>query len=366
MLYTKPTISARQSRSLALRWTEWRNRLIASSRFQAWAQRLPIGRSIARRHARRLFDLTAGFVYSQVVAALVESGLLQALSRDSLALEEAAAAARLTPEAANTLLRAGASLNLVSLVSGRWTLGQTGAALVGTPGLPEMIRHHRLFYADLADPLAMLRGTGGALAQLWDYAPGADAGEARTYSDLMTATQPMVAAQAIAAFTFARHARLLDIGGGSGAFLRVVGDHAPGLQLGLFDRPQVLEQASLPPGITAHPGDFRHDSLPPGYDLHSLVRVLHDHDDEVALALLRASRDALAPGGRLLIVEPMATLGSAPEGHAYFGLYLAAMRSGRPRTPEEIRGMLLTAGFRRVQHRRTPLPMIARCCVAFA
>lgn len=367
MLYTKPTPSDRSPRSLALRWTEWRNRLIADHRFQAWAQRLPLGRSIARRHARRLFDLTAGFVYSQVVAALVESELLATLARDSLTLEEAAAAARLTPEATLTLLRAGASLDLVALVSGRWTLGQTGAALVGTPGLEAMIRHHRLFYADLADPLALLRGSGGgALARLWDYAPGTDAAEARTYSELMAATQPMVAAQALAAYPFARHRSLLDIGGGSGAFLQAVARQAPALELGLFDRPQVLGTVQLPPRIAAHPGDFRRDSLPSGYDLHSLVRVLHDHDDDVALALLRASRSALAPNGRLLIIEPMAALGGAPEGHAYFGLYLTAMRSGRPREPREIAAMLRAAGFRQVEQRPTPLPMVASCCVAFA
>lgn len=352
--------------SLALRWAEWRNRLIASPGLQAWAQRLPVGRWIARRHARRLFDLTAGFVYSQVVAAFVESGLIAALARESLTLEEAAAAARLTPDAVQTLLRAAASLDLVVLISGRWTLGQTGAALAGTPGLEAMIRHHRLFYADLADPLAMLRGGGaGRLAALWDYAPGSSAADARTYSELMAATQPMVAAQALAAYSLSRHRRLLDIGGGSGAFLRAAGEKAPHLALGLFDRPQVLGHATLPSTITPHPGDFRRDSLPPGYDLHSLVRVLHDHDDEVALALLRASRAALALGGRLLIVEPMATLGGAPEGHAYFGFYLSAMRSGRPREPQEIATMLREAGFSHVQERQTPLPLVAHCLVAF-
>jgi demethylspheroidene O-methyltransferase len=96
------------------------------------------------------------------------------------------------------------------------------------------------------------------------------------------------------------------------------------------------------------------------------VRVLHDHDDDVVQALLNASRAALVTGGKLLIVEPMATLGSAPEGHAYFGFYLAAMRSGRPREAQEIRAMVRNAGFANVRELATPIPLIARCLVAKA
>lgn len=347
-------------RGVRLALAEWRNRLIGNERFQALAQRLLPGRWIARAHARSLFDLTAGFIYSQIAAAMVESGLLRALGREALTLEEAAATARLTPESARTLLLAAASLGLTQEIAGRWTLGVRGAALIATPGLEAMIRHHRLLYADLADPLALLRGSGGgALARLWDYAPGSDPADAQTYSELMSATQPMVAAQALAVFPFARHKRLLDIGGGSGAFLRAVGERVPALALGLFDRPPVIAATQADDRIERHGGDFRSDPLPHGYDLHSLVRVLHDHDDEPAAAILAASRAALAPGGRLIIVEPMAANGKAPEGHAYFGLYLAAMRSGRPRTPAEIRAMLGRAGFTHVRRRGTPLPLVA-------
>lgn len=361
----RPIPRGGSGRSLGLAFAEWRNRLITSPRFQALAQRVVPGRWIARAHARRLFDLTAGFVYSQVTAALIESGLLRTLAQSPRTLEQAAEAARLTPDAARTLLLAAASLGLTQRFGDEWTLGTQGAALIATPGLEAMIRHHRLFYADLANPLALLRGSsGGALARLWNYAPGSDPADAAAYSELMSATQPMVAAQALAAYPLARHHRLLDIGGGSGAFLRAVGEAVPGLELGLFDRPEVIAATPAHSGLTRHPGDFLRAPLPSGYDLHSLVRVLHDHDDEPAFALLKASRAALAPGGRLLIVEPMAMLGKAPEGHAYFGFYLTAMRSGRPREASEISAMLLAAGFARVRQRPTPLPLVASCLVA--
>ena len=93
--------------------------------------------------------------------------------------------------------------------------------------------------------------------------------------------------------------------------------------------------------------------------------MLHDHDDHAALALLRAARAALAPGGRLLIAEPMAgTRGAAASGDAYFGFYLLAMGRGRPRRPEVIAAMLRTAGFSRSRLLRTRVPLVTRVMIA--
>ena len=45
---------------------------------------------------------------------------------------------------------------------GRFGLGALGAALVGNPGIAAMVEHHALLYADLRDPVALLRGERGA------------------------------------------------------------------------------------------------------------------------------------------------------------------------------------------------------------
>jgi demethylspheroidene O-methyltransferase len=352
-------------------WIRARNRLLASRRFQQAAARWPVGRTLARRHARALFDLSAGFVYSQVAAALVESGLFAALRDGPLTIDEAAAKVGLPPDAATRLLRAAAPLGLTETSGGRWHLGPRGAMLAGTPGIVEMIAHHRYLYADLADPLAVLRGERhGELAALWDYGDAANPAAVASYSALMAASLPMVAEQAFAAYPIARHRRLLDVGGGLGRFITAAAVAAPEVELGLLDRPAVIADAE--PQLAAaglgrvalHPGDFTVDPLPRGYDLITLVRVLHDHDDAVAQRLLRAAADALEPGGRLLIVEPMAGTRGARSVETYFTLYLAAMRSGRPRTPREIGEMLGSAGFRRWQRRPTPLPLVAGVILA--
>jgi demethylspheroidene O-methyltransferase len=97
----------------------------------------------------------------------------------------------------------------------------------------------------------------------------------------------------------------------------------------------------------------------------SLVRIVHDHDDESALILLRAVREALPSRGVLLLAEPMAgTPGAEPMGDAYFGFYLLAMGPGRPRTAAEIARLLQNAGFGHVRSVPTPRPLLASLTIA--
>lgn len=359
------------------RWTRWRNDILRSARFQRFAARFPLTRPVARRRARALFDLVAGFTYSQILVACVETGLLDLLATGPLGTDSIAAQIDLPAGGTERLLRAAAALGVVQPLGDGWTLGSDGAALIGNPGIAAMIRHHHLLYADLADPVALLRrgGGGGALAGLWTYAgaPGsADASATAAYSALMAASQPLIAAQAIDAYPFHRHRRLLDVGGGEGAFLAAVGERVPGIKLGLFDLPAVcagararLDAAGLGARASLFGGDFTSDPLPTGYDIVSLIRVLHDHDDAPALALLRAIHAALPAKGTLFLAEPMAqTRGAEPAGDAYFGFYLLAMGSGRPRNPGEICAMLAAAGFARARLTRTALPLTTRAIVA--
>jgi demethylspheroidene O-methyltransferase len=369
-------LSSRKKATWRGRWLAWRNRLLASARFQRLAARCPLTRPIARRRARALFDLVAGFTYSQILAACIETGLFDLLAGAPVDADTVAARLDLPRDGAERLLRGAAALALVEPLGSAWTLGRHGAALRGNRGIAEMVAHHHLLYADLADPVALFRrgGGGGVLSRHWHYAEAAGQGDdvsVRAYSALMAASQPLLADQTIDAYAFSRHRRLLDVGGGDGTFLAAVGSRVPGLGLGLFDLPAVGERArtrlaamGLAARTTVHSGDFLRAPLPTGYDLISLVRVLHDHDDAPAMTLLRAIYAALPVGGRLLLVEPMAQVrGAEPAGDAYFGLYLLAMGSGRSRSPAEIKTMLMAAGFSRPKCLPVSLPLTASAIV---
>lgn len=362
--------------SLRDRWLGWRSRLVASPRFQRWAAGFPLTRGIARKNTRALFDLCAGFVYAQVLTACVRLDLFRILTEGPLPLEVLARRLDLPLENARCLLRAAASLDLVRALPGdRFGLADLGAALTGNPGIAAMVEHHALLYADLADPVALLRGAAGPtrLAGYWPYASGAigDAASVAPYGGLMGASQALIADDVLDACDLSRSRHLMDVGGGEGAFLQAVAARHAALGLTLFDLPAVADRAAerlaqigLAERIACRGGSF-HDGLPTGADTITLIRILHDHDDAPAQALLAAAHAALPPGGTLILAEPMAgTPGAEPVGDAYFGFYLLAMGSGRPRRAEELHKMLRLAGFTASKERPTRRPLLTRLIVA--
>jgi demethylspheroidene O-methyltransferase len=92
---------------------------------------------------------------------------------------------------------------------------------------------------------------------------------------------------------------------------------------------------------------------------------LHDHDDDSVRVLLARARDALAPGGTLVIAEPMAGgRGAERVGDAYFGFYLLAMGRGRARSASEIATLLNEAGFAALRPLKTRRPLLVSVLMA--
>ena len=349
----------------------WLLRLAASRRFQAFAARVPGLRRIARAEGAALFDLVAGFVHSQALMALVELRVLHLLQDGPMAAGEVGGLCGVEPERMQVLLQAGAGLGLLKRRrDGRFGLALRGASLLGVPGLEAMIRHHRALYTDLADPVAFLRGGQQTeLARFWPYVFGGQGNLAatQTYSSLMSESQVLVAEDTLRMVDLSGVQRLMDVGGGTGAFLSAAGDAYPGLKLDLFDLPVVLEAAAarLADRVTLHPGSFRNDGLPRGADAISLIRVLYDHDDSTVARLLAAVHDALPKGGRLIVSEPMSG-GDRPDRatDVYFAIYTMAMQTGRTRSAAEIKALLGAAGFANIRIKKGFRPFVTSVITA--
>lgn len=361
----------------------WRDRLLARPGFHRWAADFPLTRPIARRRAAAVFDLCAGFAYTQTLTACVRLDLFALLAEGPRSLDEIAVHAALPRDATLRLLRAATALHLVQARSGgRYGLGRLGAPIAGEPGLARMIAHNALLYEDLADPVAVLRGRADArLARHYPYAAANDGGaggalgeaDVAEYSALMAATVAPLADEVLDAYALGGHAHLLDVGGGDGGFVeRVAGRHA-GLALTLFDLPAVaarararLARAGVGGRVTVVGGDFTTCELPPGADVVSLVRIVLDHDDATVLALLRRVRAALPRGGTVLVAEPLAGGRAATVGDVYFGWYLRAMGRGRARDLMEHAALLRAAGFAAPRRLGTRYPMHAAVLAADA
>jgi len=343
--------------------------LVASPSFQSWAASFPLTRGVARREGEALFDLVSGFVQSQALWALVKLDVFSDLKVQSLSAQALGLKHGIETRRMELLLRAGVAMGLLKTAGNHFALSRKGAALQGVPGLSAMILHHDVLYRDLADPISVLKGEKETeLANFWPYVFAGDmpADQAQTYSQLMSDSQRLVVEDTLRVTNFKESQQLLDVGGGSGAFLARVAQSAPHLQGRVFDLPEVVphatanfERLGLADRLGAVGGSFLNDALPKGADTISLVRVLYDHTDDTVEHLFDRVFNALEPGGRLIISEPM--LGDRTPhrpGDVYFAFYCLAMQTGQARQPQRIAELAMSAGFTEVKRPKMPRPFV--------
>ncbi|MEE4295886.1 MAG: methyltransferase, partial [Wenzhouxiangella sp.] len=215
------------------------------------------------------------------------------------------------------------------------------------------------------------------LAKYWAYARQVRPDQLKSedvtdYSELMAESQTMISAQVLEAYRFDRHKRLLDVGGGAGVFAAAALSSHPSLSACVFDLPAVCELArnrfvelGLEDRAETSGGSFLTDELPSGHDLISLIRILHDHNDDVVIHLLQSIRRSIKPEGVLLIAEPMLqTRGAEPVTAAYFNFYLMAMGQGRPRSRQMIESMLKRTGFDSLKEHQSSASLLVRVLTA--
>ena len=362
-------------------WLDIREKCLTSPGFHKFALDFPLTRPIVRKRQSEVFDFVSGFVYSQILFSCVKLGLLhhERVRGKGATLADLCEITGLGADEAYRLARGAASMRILEERHERFRLGDLGAALSQNKGACAMILHHDALYKDMTDPIAMLsegrKQTN--LSRYWDYAlsldpASASAEDVSAYSDLMSSSQQDVSEEVIASFDFAAFNTMLDIGGGQGTFATNVAKAFPELLVGVFDLPPVIERGrdrqksgGADSRIEFFGGSFFDDQLPRGADLMTLVRILHDHDDEPAQKIINAAFEALPPGGTLLIAEPMSTGGHAARiSDAYFNFYLYAMGSGKPRKPEELKKMLKNAGFAYAERKSTRSPFTCSMIVA--
>ncbi len=361
-----------------------RDRLVMAPAFHRAVTSIPLVRRIAASQTEATFDVVAGFVYAQTLAALVSLDVFEKLRNGPRTTDSLAAEFDLAPRAVEVMMRAAHARGLVDRRTGGWGLGMKGAAILAQGGIAEMVAHHHHFYADLADPVALMRGGKATeLAAYWTYTghdgetgpaadppEGAAAPDAAPYSKLMAASQAFVASAVLHNGVFAKARHLVDLGGGAGAFGVAALKCHKDLTVTVADRPEVvplaesaIAAAGLSSRATVQAVDFFRDTLKFPADLVSLVRVLHDHDD-ANVAILLGSLARATPDAALVVIEPMADL-SRPTGmDAYFPWYFMAMGQGRLRTYDELCALLRAAGYADIRPLKSKNPVLVRALVA--
>lgn len=173
--------------------------------------------------------------------------------------------------------------------------------------------------------------------------------EGAIFDAAMTALSKDVAAGVIAAYDSTPFSRVVDVGGRGALAGGILAAH-PALHGVVFDQPHVVAQAKselealgVADRREAVGGSF-FDEVPAG-DLILLKAVLHDWDDPHAQTILQSCRRAIAPGGRLLVIERVLSPPNEGLEAKSADLNMLVRAGGRERTAEEFAALLASAGF---------------------
>lgn len=157
--------------------------------------------------------------------------------------------------------------------------------------------------------------------------------------------------------------RVLDLGGGSGAYSIALARAVPGLKAEILDTAEVvplaqdyIRKAGLADRISTRVGDMLADPLGEGFDLILVSAICHMFPPDKNRALFERAFNALAPKGQMVvqdfILEPDKT---APRAAALFALnMLVGTSSGSTYSEPEYASWLRDAGFTEVRRDRLP------------
>jgi SAM-dependent methyltransferase len=311
--------------------------------------------------------LIGSYRITHAIKAAAELGITDHLGERPQGAGELAARLRVNPQALYRLLRTLASIGLLAEAGdGLFTLTPVGACL--RRDAPDGMRAWALcegaeYYQGAWMNLPHALQTGENAFEHTHGAPfyqylGRHPETGHDFSQAMLDYARLIASAVVADYDFAGARRVVDVGCSHGRLLSAILSANPTVSGVFFDRPEVIERAEgrvrgtdFAGRAELVAGDF-FESLPTGGDLYILSRILMDYDDERCVRLLQNCHRAMAPGGRVLIVQLlMPEQGDAAARERLFeaavsDLNMLVLTGGRERTEAEYRSLLGRAGFR--------------------
>ncbi|HEX4346267.1 MAG TPA: methyltransferase [Vicinamibacterales bacterium] len=190
----------------------------------------------------------------------------------------------------------------------------------------------------------------------WFQAPGNE-GEWQIFNAAMTGFSKGTAHAVAATVDFSRFKTLVDIGGGHGYLLNTILANAPRAKGIVYDLPGVVAGAPANGRIEFVGGDF-FDRVPRGADAYVMKHIVHDWSDAQSVTLLSNVARAMAPKGRVFIVEMV--MPATPDAHPakFMDVNMLAMTEGGcERTEKEYAVLLKKAGLKLVSVHATQSPV---------
>ena len=319
-----------------------------------------------------LMQMMDGIKVTQLIYVAAKLGLADLMVDGPRSSEELAAALDVHPGALYRVLRALASVGIFHEISGsRFDLTPLAEPL--RSDIPGSLRAwatvcgddwHMRMWNDILYSVKTGQGAfphvhGMGAFEYFQHHPEKGA----VFYEAMTNLTAQVSGAVLAAYDFSGLRRIVDVGCGVGTFTTAILGSHPHLSATLFDIPPVIEQARQVVGASGlagrcdfTAGDF-FQSVPAGGDAYVLKNIIHDWNDEKAIAILRNCRESMAADGRVLIVEMVVQPGNDPSPAKMFDITMLVAEGGQERTEAEQQRILQAAGLRLSRVVPTPSPV---------
>lgn len=315
---------------------------------------------MANPAAEEMFQMIRGYWISQIVGTLARLAIPDRLAGGPLAFNELAQQIDCNPEATHRLLRASASIDILSeITNGQFGLTPLGHTL--RSGVPGSMREsavaltapgHWLPWGRLADAVRQgKRQTPATLGrELFDYYADNTA-EGSAFTGAMAARLTAIAEEVAGAVDTSAAEHVVDVGGASGTIIAALLERNPALRGTVFELPHVAPRAraalvelGLSSRCTVLEGDFFR--AVPLADIHILKHIIHDWDDEQSVRILSNCARALRKNGRVILIERALSEHKPPSRTSLADLNMLVLLPGRERTAKQYGELFEAAGLR--------------------
>ena len=303
--------------------------------------------------ARSIMDMVFAFQRSRVLLTAYELGLFTVLGDESKSSIEVAKALGTGDRATDRLMNALCAIGLLEKKRGRFSSSPLASRF--------LVKDSPDFMAGLMHSVH-LWDTWSTLTQAVRHGKSVVARHANErgeewLTEFITAMHQRACQQApgvVALLDLSGTSRVLDIGGGSGAYSMAFAQAKEEIRAMVFDLPNVIaltrdyiEKEGLSNKVETVVGDYNIDELGSGFDLVFLSAIIHSNSSEGNRELIRKGSEALNPQGQMVIQDFVMDEGrTTPALGALFALnMLVATESGDTYTESEIRMWMEEAGL---------------------
>jgi 2-polyprenyl-3-methyl-5-hydroxy-6-metoxy-1,4-benzoquinol methylase len=300
-----------------------------------------------------IMELSWAFQGSRILLSAFELDVFTVLGDEEKSSEEVADAIGADPRGTDRLLNALCALEVLSKSRGKFTNSPAAAQLLvkGKPGYQAGFMH-AVHLWDSWSTMTNAVQNGGLI----NRSPVEDRDDTWfvAFIAAMHGRATKEAPGLVSRLDLASVSRVLDVGGGSGAFSMAFVRAKDGLKSTLFDLPNVvslargyIEKQRLSDRIDTVTGDYNQDELPIGYDLVFLSAIIHSNSPQQNQSLFNKVSRSLNPGGRIIVSDfIMNDDRISPAFGAFFALnMLVNTPEGDTYTEQEVKEWITTAGM---------------------